>query len=106
RPGRITPQPATKLLPCASAAHAFALIAGRFYPDAARINATQARGVDPSARIGRDVLLAPGVTVGAGAEIGDGSSIGASCVVGPGVTIGRDCEIGSNVTITHAHLGD
>lgn len=96
----------TLLLPCASVGQAFAAIAARFYPDAMRVNRRQELGVAATARLGRNALLGPGVTVGAGAEIGDNSSIGANAVIGPGVTIGRDCEIGSNVTIAYAHIGD
>ena len=92
------------LLRAASVPHAFAAIAGMFYPDKASVPAEA--GVDPSARLGRDVVLGPGVVIGAAAEIGERSRIGAKTVIGPGVTIGQDCEIGSTVSISHAHVGD
>ena len=94
------------LLPCASVPHAFAKIAALFYPEASLASWPAAAGADPSARLGRGVVLGPGVVIGAGAEIGNRSRIGANSVIGPGVTIGQDCEIGSLVSISHAHLGD
>jgi UDP-3-O-[3-hydroxymyristoyl] glucosamine N-acyltransferase len=96
----------TLLLPAESVAHAFAAIAARFYPCASLTDWRQTRGVDPAARLGRNVVLGPGAAVGAGAEIGDDTSIGANAVIAAGVTIGRNCEIGSNVTIAYAHVGD
>ena len=74
----------TVLLPCASVGHAFAAIAALFYPDASRTAWTQADGIDPTARLGRDVQLGPGVVIGAGADIGDGTRIGANAVIGAG----------------------
>jgi UDP-3-O-[3-hydroxymyristoyl] glucosamine N-acyltransferase len=94
------------LLPCASVPHAFAAIAAVFYPDSALPSWPAAGGVDPSARLGRDVTLGPGVVIGAGAEIGNHVRIGANTVIGPGVTIGHECEIGSNASISHAYIGD
>ncbi|HEY0970199.1 MAG TPA: UDP-3-O-(3-hydroxymyristoyl)glucosamine N-acyltransferase [Gemmatimonadales bacterium] len=61
-------------------------------------------GVDPTARIGRDVRLGDDVTVGAYAVIGDGAVlgdrawVGEHCVVGAGVEIGDDSRIFPHVT--------
>ena len=62
--------------------------------------------VSPSARIGANVAIAPGVVIGPGAEIGDGTRLAPGVVIGPGVAIGKDCEIGANATISHAYVGD
>jgi len=92
------------LLRAASVLHAFASVTALFYPDRSPVPLQP--GVDPGARLGRDVVLGPGAVIAAGAEIGDRSRIGANSVIGPGVTIGQDCEIGSTISISHAHLGD
>ena len=94
------------LLACESVPHAFASVASLFYPDPSLASWPVAAGADPSARLGRDVVLGPGAVIGAGAEIGDRVRIGANTMIGPGVTIGHDCEIGSTVSLSHAHVGD
>ncbi|HWY60664.1 MAG TPA: UDP-3-O-(3-hydroxymyristoyl)glucosamine N-acyltransferase [Rhizomicrobium sp.] len=94
------------LLPCESVNHAFAAAASLFYPAASLAVWAQSRAIDPAARLGRDLVLGPGVVIGPLAEIGDRSRIGANSVIAPGVAIGKDCEIGSNVTISHAYIGD
>jgi UDP-3-O-[3-hydroxymyristoyl] glucosamine N-acyltransferase len=94
------------LLPVISVNHAFAAAAALFYPSASLGVWSQAEAIDPAAKLGRDLVLGPGVVIGAGAEIGSRSKIGANSVIAPGVAIGQDCEIGSNVSISHAYLGD
>jgi UDP-3-O-[3-hydroxymyristoyl] glucosamine N-acyltransferase len=103
---KITAPGGMVLLACTSVPHAFARIAALFYPDSALASWPAAGGVDPSVRLGRDVILGPGVVIGAGAEIGDHVRVGANTVIGPGVAIGHDCEIGSNASISHAYIGD
>jgi UDP-3-O-[3-hydroxymyristoyl] glucosamine N-acyltransferase len=93
-------------IPCASVTHAFAATARFFYPESGLAVWPQQTSVDPSAKIGDNVVLSPGVVIGARAEIGDGTRLGPNAVIGRGVTIGRSCEIGSNVTISHSHIGD
>ena len=93
-------------LPCPSVVHAFAAAARLFYPDSSLVAWSQQTPVDPTAEIGENVVLGPGVVVGPGAEIGDRTRIGPNSVIGRGVAIGKDCEIGSNVTIAHAYIGD
>ena len=88
-----------------SVTHAWAAIAAVFYPDCAQASWPQA-AIDPTAKIGAGVQLAPNVVVGAGAEIGAGSRIGPGAAIGAGVAIGRNCDIGANVTITNAYVGD
>ena len=82
------------LLVSGSALHAFAAAARLFYPAHGSSGWTQGESVHPTAKLGADVLLAPGVVIGAGAEIGDRTRLGANCVIGRGVAIGRDCELG------------
>jgi UDP-3-O-[3-hydroxymyristoyl] glucosamine N-acyltransferase len=69
-------------------------------------------GVDPTARIGRGVQLAPDVTIdayaviGAGAQIGARAWIGSHCVIGPGVILGDDVRLHPHVTLcSGAQLG-
>ncbi len=94
------------LLPAASVLHAFAAAAMMFYPEALQQAWPQEQRISPAARLGRDVVLGPGVVIGHGTEIGDRVRIGANAVIGPGVAIGHACEIGSNVSISHAYIGD
>lgn len=93
-------------LPCASPQHAFVATLNLFYPENMLAVWSQQIAVDPSARTGNGVILAPGVVVGPDVEIGDRTSIGPNTVIGRGVSIGRDCQIGSNVTITSSYIGD
>ena len=94
------------LLPVAQVAQSFARIAMLFYPDYSQPCWNQDVAVSPSARIGANVAIAPGVVIGPGAEIGDGTRLAPGVVIGPGVAIGKDCEIGANATISHAYVGD
>jgi UDP-3-O-[3-hydroxymyristoyl] glucosamine N-acyltransferase len=107
-PTKTKAQPAASCLaiPCASVPHAFAAAAKLFYPESGLAVWQQDRAIDKSAKIGTDVILAPGVVIGPGVEIGDRTRIGPNTAIGRGVAIGKDCEIGANVSISHSHLGD
>lgn len=105
-PSKHTSPLETVLIQCGSVTHAFAAVARLLYPDATLSIWAQQTAVDPSAKIGDNVSLAPGVVIGPQAEIGDGTRIGPNAVIGRGVAIGRNCELGSNVTVSHAYLGD
>ncbi len=94
------------LVHCASVQHAFAAVAQLFYPQSGLPVWNQQAFIDPTAKIGKDVQLAPGVVVGPHVEIGENTRIGPSSVIARGVAIGRNCEIGSNVSISHALIGD
>jgi UDP-3-O-[3-hydroxymyristoyl] glucosamine N-acyltransferase len=94
------------LLMSGGALQAFAAAASLFYPAHDSSGWAQSESVHPTAKLGTNVSLAPGVVIGAGAEIGDRTRIAPNCVIGRGVAVGRDCELSSNVTITHAFLGD
>jgi len=85
---------------------AFASVAAMFYPAHSQPRWDQAEAVSPQARLGKDVILAPGVVIGPRAEIGDGTRIGPGAVIGPDVAVGKGCEIGANVCISHAYVGD
>jgi UDP-3-O-[3-hydroxymyristoyl] glucosamine N-acyltransferase len=98
--------PATVAIPCASANNAFAAALNLFYPESGLPVWAPQPGIDPSAKIGDGVKLAPGVVIGANAEIGDRTTLGPNSVIGRGVAIGRDCQIGSNVSITNSYIGD
>jgi UDP-3-O-[3-hydroxymyristoyl] glucosamine N-acyltransferase len=57
------------------------------------VNSVPGTFVHPSACIGANVRLAPGVVVGAGTQIEEGAVLEAHCV------IGRDCRIGRNARL-------
>lgn len=65
------------------------------------------RGVDPSAKVGRDVKIGKGVSVGPGVviddkvEIGENSVIGAGCKIGENSKLGKDCCLDCNVVVYH-----
>jgi UDP-3-O-[3-hydroxymyristoyl] glucosamine N-acyltransferase len=70
-------------------------------------------GIDPTARIERNIKIAEGVSVGAYAviddvvEIGQNSIIGNGCKIGENSKIGSNCRLDSNVVIYHnCHLGN
>jgi UDP-3-O-[3-hydroxymyristoyl] glucosamine N-acyltransferase len=98
--------PGMATIPCGSVQHAFAAAAALFYPQPALGEWRQGEGVHPTARIGKDVMLAPGVVIGPGVEIGDHCIIGPNAVIGRGVAIGAHCEIGANAGVAFAYLGD
>lgn len=64
-------------------------------------------GVDPSAKIGRNVSIGRGVAVGAGVvmddgvRIGENTTIGSGCRIGQNSQIGTNCRLDSNVVIYH-----
>jgi len=66
-----------------------------------------AAGIDPTAKLARDVKIAEGVFVGAGVVIDDGVEIGENCIIGSGSKIGensklgKNCRLDSNVVIYH-----
>ncbi len=65
------------------------------------------KGVDPSAKVGRDVKIGKGVSVGPGVviddkvEIGENSVIGAGCKIGENSKLGKDCCLDCNVVVYH-----
>jgi len=57
--------------------------------------------VDPSARLGRDVAVAPFVVIQEGAEVGDRTALFPGVYVGKGVSIGPDCMAYPHVVLYH-----
>jgi UDP-3-O-[3-hydroxymyristoyl] glucosamine N-acyltransferase len=73
---------------------------------------SHAPGVDPTARLGRGVVLASDARIEAYAVIGDGAQlgrrawVGAHCTIGAGVTVGDDVRLQPGVTLhSGTHLG-
>lgn len=57
--------------------------------------------VAPTAKIGKDVYLAPFTAVGDGAEIGDGTALHPHATVGANAKVGADCILYANCTVYH-----
>lgn len=57
--------------------------------------------VAPTAKIGKDVYIAPFVVVEEGAEIGNGTQLYSHVTVGTGAKIGDNCTLYPNVTVYH-----
>ncbi|MBL8573731.1 MAG: UDP-3-O-(3-hydroxymyristoyl)glucosamine N-acyltransferase [Hyphomicrobiaceae bacterium] len=93
---------------------AFAMVGGRFYPAAVRLEGafggdegiSPAAHVHPSARLEPGVTVEPGAVIGARVEIGTGTIVGANAVIGHDVRIGRDGHIGATASIIHSLLGN
>lgn len=63
--------------------------------------------VAPTAKIGKDVYLAPFAAVGDGAEIGDGTALHPHATVGANARVGKDCILYSNAVVYHdCRVGD
>lgn len=85
---------------------AYALAAQAFYPPLSAVERrAPSAAVDPSAAVGKDCDIGPGVVIGKNARIGDRCRFAPNAVIGDGVEIGNDCEIGANVSISHAVIG-
>ncbi|MBL0942447.1 MAG: UDP-3-O-(3-hydroxymyristoyl)glucosamine N-acyltransferase [Alphaproteobacteria bacterium] len=86
----------------------YALIAQAFYPEAFSCSyaANQETHIHPSANIGYNSKLEPGVIIAANVRIGVNTTIAANSVIGQGVVIGDNCQIGANVSISHSLIGN
>jgi len=73
---------------------AFALLLELYYPET-----KSARGVHPSAVLGKNVQLAEEVSIGPHVVIGDGAAIGRSTVIGSGVYIGEQVKLGEDCIV-------
>ncbi len=66
-----------------------------------------AEGIDPTAKIGKDVKIAKGVSIAPGvviddeARIEENTVIAAGCKIGRNAKIGRNCRLDCNVVIYH-----
>jgi UDP-3-O-[3-hydroxymyristoyl] glucosamine N-acyltransferase len=64
-------------------------------------------GVDPTAKVGRDVKIGKSVSVGPlvviddGVEIGQGSVLCSGCKIGENCRVGKNCRLGNNVVVCH-----
>ena len=97
---------AMALLVTAEPYRAYALVARAFYPDASVCGGIAASAtIDPTAVVGADTAIAPGVVIGARAEIGQRCEIGANTVIGPGVVIGDDSRIGPSASLRCCIVG-
>jgi len=70
-------------------------------------------GVDPTAKLGANVQLGPGVSIGPhvvvadDVQIGPATVVGPGCTIGEGTTIGAHCRLDSHVVIYHhCSIGD
>jgi UDP-3-O-[3-hydroxymyristoyl] glucosamine N-acyltransferase len=70
-------------------------------------------GIDPTAKIGKNVKIADGVSVGPvvviddGVEIGENSVIAAGCKIGQNSKLGKNCRLDSNVVVyNNCRLGN
>ncbi len=85
---------------------AYALIAGHLYPaPEVREDRHASAVIDPSAVVGPDCHIGPGVVIGAAAELDAGCHIGANAVIGEGVSVGAGTWIGPNVSLSHCIIG-
>jgi UDP-3-O-[3-hydroxymyristoyl] glucosamine N-acyltransferase len=75
------------------------VVAWLFPPTRSFQEVSPAAVVEPGARVGRDVGIAPLAYVGADACIGDRTEIYPTATIGRGVSIGRDCVIHAGVHI-------
>ena len=55
--------------------------------------------VPATARLGKNVEIAPRTVLGENVKIGDETTIGPGCVIGDGVEVGSHCRLDANVTI-------
>lgn len=85
----------------------FSKIAEAFYPDSCSLpcQPMDFPFIHPSAQIGENVILAPGVVIHERAEIKDNVHLGAHTVIGPGVVVGESSRIAPHVSIFYAILG-
>lgn len=78
----------------ADPARAMGQLLARLYPDL-----RPAAGVDPTARLGRGVVLGQGVCVAPHAVLGDGVRIGDRVVIGPGAVLEDGVEVGDETEL-------
>lgn len=79
---------------------AFAVAASRLVQSPSPAEKISSRAhIDPSATIGKDVLIYPGAYIGPGAVIGDGTEIRANVVIEHGCKVGRNCIIHAGAVI-------
>jgi len=90
--------------------YAYAAVAGALYPLAAwrgvlEREIGQGSWSAPDARIGKDTIVEPGVTVGRGARIGQGCILMHGCSIGPFVEIGDGSVVGEKAVVGDLGFG-
>ncbi|HQS83912.1 MAG: hypothetical protein B7Y25_03310 [Alphaproteobacteria bacterium 16-39-46] len=91
----------------------FAQVAAAFYPESRILpnqsseHYVESRGcfIHPTAHIGKNVVLGPGVVIHEHAEISDDVHIGSHSIIGPGVVIGEGTRIAVSVSLFFALVG-
>lgn len=64
-------------------------------------------GIDPTAKVGKNVRVAKGVSIGPGVvidegvQIGSNSTIGSGCKIGQNTKLGENCRLDGNVVVYH-----
>ena len=95
-----------KLLVSEDPYRAYALIAQYFYPYVPlEETVTSHAHIDATAKLGSNVIVAPGAVIGRNAEIGEDCIIGANTVIHDGVVIGAHSRIGALCSISHSVIG-
>lgn len=86
---------------------AFSVMAEAFYPDCYVLPCESLTSpfIHPSAKIGKNSVIAPGVIIHAKAVIQDNVHLGAHAVIGPGVVIGESSRISPHVSLFYAQIG-
>ena len=98
----VVPEAQTAFLLSDNPYFAFACAVEAFHPPALPAPGISDQAVvDPSARLGRDVAVAPFVVIQEGAEVGDRTALFPGVYVGKGVTIGPDCLVYPHVVLYH-----
>jgi UDP-3-O-[3-hydroxymyristoyl] glucosamine N-acyltransferase len=86
---------------------AYAKVLGMFYSEASFTpSISEYAFIDPSATIGKNCLIEPGVVIRANVTIGNDTKILAHAVINEGVQIGNNCHIDVNVYVSHAQVGN
>jgi UDP-3-O-[3-hydroxymyristoyl] glucosamine N-acyltransferase len=86
---------------------AYALAAQAFYPaETVREYRAPSAVIDPTAVLGRDCSVGPGVIIGRNVRVGNGCRIQAHAVIGDGVEMGDGCDIGPHTCLSHCILGN
>jgi len=107
RPEMVTQAPAgMALLVTGQPYHAYARVAGAFYPPGPAGRSISGRAIiHDSANVGDHCQIAAGAVIEHGASIGSGCRIAANVVIGAGCIIGEQSSIGANASLAYCHVG-
>lgn len=84
---------------------AFAKVLAEFFVEKKKSGIGQFTAIDPTAKIGRNVIIGNGCTIGRNVEIGDYSEIHNNVVLADNVKIGKHCRVKSNSVIGEKGFG-